>query len=94
MPACCVLPLFFPRPNARLAHVPLHVCLYGACPTPGRDCFPARWCPDTVELDQQRTGERREGVIFGLFVFVQQTGFCGRRVLCSPCSSTLAAGRV
>jgi Na+/melibiose symporter-like transporter len=31
--------------------------------------------PDTVELDQERTGERREGVIFGLFVFAQQTGF-------------------
>jgi glycoside/pentoside/hexuronide:cation symporter, GPH family len=28
-----------------------------------------------VELDQQLTGQRREGVIFGLFVFAQQTGF-------------------
>jgi GPH family glycoside/pentoside/hexuronide:cation symporter len=29
----------------------------------------------TVEVEQRRTGERREGLIFGIFVFVQQSGF-------------------
>jgi Na+/melibiose symporter-like transporter len=49
--------------------------------------------PDTVELDQQRTGERREGVIFGLFVFAQQTGFAAGGFVLSLLL-TLAAGRV
>jgi Na+/melibiose symporter-like transporter len=50
------------------------MCLYGLFNT-GARLLPSAMVPDTVELDQQRTGERREGVIFGLFVFVQQTGF-------------------
>ena len=36
---------------------------------------PNAMAPDTADLDQLRTGERREGAIFGIFVFVQQTGF-------------------
>jgi Na+/melibiose symporter-like transporter len=48
--------------------------LYGLTNT-GARLLPSAMVPDTVELDQQLTGERREGVIFGLFVFVQQTGF-------------------
>jgi glycoside/pentoside/hexuronide:cation symporter, GPH family len=50
------------------------MCLYGLFNT-GSRLLPGAMVPDTVELDQQRTGERREGVIFGIFVFVQQTGF-------------------
>jgi glycoside/pentoside/hexuronide:cation symporter, GPH family len=70
--ACCVLPLFFPA-NATWLMYPF-MCLYGMSNT-GARLLPAAMVPDTVELDQQRTGQRREGVIFGLFVFVQQTGF-------------------
>ncbi|HVW70438.1 MAG TPA: MFS transporter [Steroidobacteraceae bacterium] len=68
----CVLPIFFP-PGASWLMYPF-MCLYGLFNT-GARLLPSAMVPDTVELDQQRTGERREGVIFGLFVFAQQTGF-------------------
>ncbi len=68
----CALPFFFP-PGAGWLMYPF-MCLYGLFNT-GARLLPGAMVPDTVELDQQRTGERREGVIFGIFVFVQQTGF-------------------
>lgn len=68
----CTLPFFFP-PGAVWLMYPF-MCLYGLFNT-GARLLPSAMVPDTVELDQQRTGERREGVIFGIFVFVQQTGF-------------------
>jgi GPH family glycoside/pentoside/hexuronide:cation symporter len=69
---CCVLPVFFPPDQAWLMYP--FMALYGLSNT-GARLLPSAMVPDTVELDQQRTGERREGIIFGLFVFVQQTGF-------------------
>ncbi|MGH8289234.1 MAG: MFS transporter [Steroidobacteraceae bacterium] len=48
--------------------------LYGMSNT-GARLLPNAMAPDTADLDQARTGERREGAIFGIFVFVQQTGF-------------------
>jgi GPH family glycoside/pentoside/hexuronide:cation symporter len=69
---CCTLPIFFPA-NAPWLMYPF-MCLYGLFNT-GARLLPGAMVPDTVELDQRRTGERREGVIFGLFVFAQQTGF-------------------
>jgi Na+/melibiose symporter-like transporter len=48
--------------------------LYGLSNT-GARLLPNAMAPDTADLDQARTGERREGAIFGIFVFVQQTGF-------------------
>jgi GPH family glycoside/pentoside/hexuronide:cation symporter len=68
----CVLPIFLPTGAAWLMYP--FMGLYGLFNT-GARLLPNAMVPDTVELDQQRTGERREGVIFGLFVFVQQTGF-------------------
>ena len=68
----CTLPFFFPEGATWLMYP--FMCLYGLFNT-GARLLPSAMVPDTVELDQQRTGERREGVIFGLFVFVQQTGF-------------------
>lgn len=68
----CALPLFFPEGATWLMYP--FMCLYGLFNT-GARLLPSAMVPDTVEFDQQRTGERREGVIFGLFVFVQQTGF-------------------
>jgi glycoside/pentoside/hexuronide:cation symporter, GPH family len=68
----CALPIFFPTNAAWLMYPFMGV--YGLFNT-GARLLPSAMVPDTVELDQQRTGERREGVIFGLFVFVQQTGF-------------------
>jgi len=69
---CCVLPFFFPGDAPWLMYP--FMFLYGLTNT-GSRLLPSAMVPDTVELDQQLTGERREGVIFGLFVFVQQTGF-------------------
>jgi Na+/melibiose symporter-like transporter len=69
---CCVLPAFFPADASWLMYP--FMCLYGLFNT-GARLLPNAMVPDTVELDQQLTGERREGVIFGLFVFAQQTGF-------------------
>src|SRR5262249_1060782 len=71
---CCAAPLFFP-PGASWLMYPF-MCLYGLFNT-GARLLPNAMVPDTVELDQQLTGERRGGGVFGLFVFVQQTGFAG-----------------
>jgi len=68
----CLLPFFFPAGASWLMYP--FMSLYGLFNT-GARLLPSAMVPDTVELDQERTGERREGVIFGLFVFVQQTGF-------------------
>ncbi|HEY6517231.1 MAG TPA: MFS transporter [Steroidobacteraceae bacterium] len=69
---CCVLPLWITRGHAILMY-PFMV-LYGLSNT-GARLLPNAMAPDTADLDQARTGERREGAIFGIFVFVQQTGF-------------------
>jgi GPH family glycoside/pentoside/hexuronide:cation symporter len=69
---CCLLPLLIPANQYWLMYP--FMCLYGLFNT-GARLLPNAMVPDTVELDEQRTGERREGVIFGLFVFVQQTAF-------------------
>jgi sugar (glycoside-pentoside-hexuronide) transporter len=69
---CCALPLIFPAGQTWLMYP--FMALYGLSNC-GARLLPCAMVPDTVELDQQRTGERREGVIFGLFVFTQQTGF-------------------
>lgn len=50
------------------------MALYGFANT-GARLLPNAMAPDTADLDQARTGERREGVIFSIFIFVQQTGF-------------------
>jgi glycoside/pentoside/hexuronide:cation symporter, GPH family len=68
----CIVPSFFP-PTASWLMYPF-MCLYGLFNT-GARLLPSAMVPDTVEIDQQRSGQRREGVIFGLFVFAQQTGF-------------------
>jgi Na+/melibiose symporter-like transporter len=69
---CCVLPLWITREHAILMY-PFMV-LYGLSNT-GARLLPNAMAPDTADFDQARTGERREGAIFGIFVFVQQTGF-------------------
>ena len=69
---CCLMPLWITQPHARLMY--LFMVLYGLSNT-GARLLPNAMAPDTADLDQARTGERREGAIFGIFVFVQQTGF-------------------
>ena len=84
---CCLFPLWITRGHAALMY-PFMV-LYGLANT-GARLLPNAMAPDTADLDQARTGERREGAIFGIFVFVQQTGFAVGGFLLSL---FLAAGR-
>lgn len=69
---CCLLPFWITAAHTALMY-PFMV-LYGLSNT-GARLLPNAMAPDTADLDQARTGERREGAIFGIFVFVQQTGF-------------------
>ncbi|MGH8180424.1 MAG: MFS transporter [Steroidobacteraceae bacterium] len=69
---CCLMPLWIAPAHAKLMY--LFMVLYGFSNT-GARLLPNAMAPDTADLDQARTGERREGAIFGIFVFVQQTGF-------------------
>ena len=68
----CLLPFWIGPPHAWLMYG--FMVLYGLSNT-GARLLPNAMAPDTADLDQLRTGERREGAIFGIFVFVQQTGF-------------------
>lgn len=69
---CCLLPLCITPTRFWLMYP--FMALYGLFNT-GARLLPNAMAPDTADLDQARTGERREGTIFGIFVFVQQTGF-------------------
>lgn len=69
---CCLLPLGITSGRFWLMYP--FMMLYGLFNT-GARLLPNAMAPDTADLDQARTGERREGTIFGIFVFVQQTGF-------------------
>ncbi|HEX5460148.1 MAG TPA: MFS transporter [Steroidobacteraceae bacterium] len=69
---CCLLPFWITAGHSALMYP--FMILYGLSNT-GARLLPNAMAPDTADLDQARTGERREGAIFGIFVFVQQTGF-------------------
>ncbi len=69
---CCLLPFWITAGRYPLMF--LFMSLYGLGNT-GARLLPNAMAPDTADLDQERTGERREGVIFSIFIFVQQTGF-------------------
>jgi len=69
---CCMLPLVFSAGGSWLMY-PFMAC-YGIFNT-GARLLPNAIVPDTVEIDQKQTGDRREGAMFGVFVFVQQSGF-------------------
>jgi sugar (glycoside-pentoside-hexuronide) transporter len=49
------------------------MALLGVC-MGGIFLLPGAMVPDTVEYDEQRSGTRREGTIFGAWIFTQQTG--------------------
>ncbi|MBW4050080.1 MAG: MFS transporter [Proteobacteria bacterium] len=69
---CCLLPFCITAGRYELMFP--FMALYGLANT-GARLLPNAMAPDTADLDQERTGERREGVIFSIFIFVQQTGF-------------------
>ena len=88
---CCLLPLAI-TPGRFWLMYPFMV-LYGLFNT-GARLLPNAMAPDAADLDQARTGERREGTIFGIFVFVQQTGFAVGGFLLSLCLATGTHGSV
>jgi len=45
--------------------------------------FPNSMVPDTVEVDELRTGERREGAIFGAWAFCRKLGMTAGAFLVS-----------
>ena len=69
---CCMLPVLFGAGHAWLMYP--FMCLYGLFNT-GARLLPNAMVPDTVDLDRTLTGTNREGVLFGIFVFTQQTAF-------------------
>ena len=69
---CCALPLLFGAQQVWLMYP--FMSLYGLFNT-GARLLPNAMAPDTVDLDRVRTGNNREGVFFGIFVFTQQTAF-------------------
>jgi glycoside/pentoside/hexuronide:cation symporter, GPH family len=76
---CCLLPLLFAQRSWLMYPFML---LYGLFNT-GARLLPNAIVPDTVDLDHVRTGRQRAGIFFGLFVFVQQTGFAAGGFLLS-----------
>lgn len=69
---CCLLPLAIPASRYALLYGVM--VLYGLSNT-GARLLPNAMARDTTDLDEARTGERREGTLFGILVFVEQTGF-------------------
>ena len=51
--------------------------------------FPNAMVPDTVEVDQLRTGERREGAIFGAWAFCRKLGMTAGAFLASVMLSAI-----
>jgi len=49
----------------------------------GTQLFSGSMVPDTVEVEEQRTGRRREGAIFGAWIFCRKLGMAGGAFLVS-----------
>lgn len=60
-------------PAGRLDILVLYMLLVGSC-FAGIFLLPSSIVPDTVEYDEKISGHRREGTIYGAWVFTQQTG--------------------
>ncbi|MEM6282928.1 MAG: MFS transporter [Chloroflexota bacterium] len=67
-----VIGLFFVPPgNNALVYT---VCLFAGVCVAMALLLPWSMLPDVIEYDELKTGQRREGVFYGLFVFVQKIG--------------------
>jgi len=60
-------------PAARLDLMIAYMVVLGGC-FAGIFLLPSSMTPDTVEYDQKISGQRREGAIYGAWIFTQQTG--------------------
>lgn len=75
------IPMLFIVPEAYFALF-LILILYGIGDA-ANQIFPNAMVPDTVEIDELRTGERREGVIFGAWAFCRKFGMTAGAFLVS-----------
>jgi GPH family glycoside/pentoside/hexuronide:cation symporter len=67
-----VIALFFiPPGNSMIVYI---VCLLAGICVAMALLLPWSMLPDVIEYDELQTGQRREGVFYGLFVFVQKIG--------------------
>ncbi len=60
---------FLPPGHSALLYLLCVMAGFGVCVT---YLIPNAMMPDTIELDELRTGQRREGIFYGLFVFLQK----------------------
>ncbi len=60
---------FLPQGHSPAIYLLCVMAGFGVCVT---YLIPNAMVPDTIELDELRTGRRREGVYYGLFVFLQK----------------------
>jgi GPH family glycoside/pentoside/hexuronide:cation symporter len=69
------LPVLFIQPEAyALMFVVLVIAGTGDA---ANQLFPNAMVPDSVEIDELRTGERREGAVFGAWAFCRKLGMTG-----------------
>ncbi len=60
---------FLPPGQSPILYLLCIMAGFGICVT---YLIPNAMMPDTIELDELRTGQRREGIFYGLFVFLQK----------------------
>jgi len=74
-------PVLFIQPEAYIMMFAILIFI-GAGDAAGQ-LFPNAMVPDTVEVDELRTGERREGAVFGAWAFCRKLGMTGGAFLAS-----------
>lgn len=75
------LPVLFLEPNAYV--LMFMILLFAGAGDAAGQLFPNAMVPDTVEIDELRSGERREGAIFGAWAFCRKLGMTGGAFLAS-----------
>ncbi len=79
--ALAPIPFLFIQPGMTMVLVFMLVFLGAA--EASNQLFPNSMVPDTVEVDELRTGERREGAIFGAWAFCRKLGMTAGAFLVS-----------
>lgn len=79
--ALAPLPILFVQPEAYA--LMFFVLVIAGTGDAANQLFPNAMVPDTVEVDELRTGERREGAVFGAWAFCRKLGMTGGAFLAS-----------
>ncbi len=79
--SCLALPAFFLPPSLYLLLFGLYFLI--ALGDAGNQLLPNSMVADTIEVDELRTGTRREGTIFGAWAFCRKAGMAGGAFLTS-----------